>query len=102
MLLKVSKGEANWICSSKVDPISDIQLALMVAVLDHHSQLNVFKESNEQHRIYVNYYPLMPLSKWSDVMSSLALDTVNFSRSLKTRSRRRLWETVSEALQKSK
>lgn len=59
MLLKDSKGEEIlffFFCSSEADPTSGIQLALMVAVLDHRSQLHVVKESNGQHSIYVNYY----------------------------------------------
>lgn len=56
MLLKGHKGEENFFFSIKANPISDIQLSLMVAVLDHCSQLNAVKESNRQHSIYVNYY----------------------------------------------
>lgn len=55
-LLKKSKGEENGFCSRDADPISDIQLALMVVVLSRCCQLNVVKESNGQHNINLNYY----------------------------------------------
>lgn len=35
----------------------------MVAVLEHHSQLNADKESNGKHSFYVNYYHTHALIK---------------------------------------